>query len=416
MSSDDERVPTPRDHRAAVRNERRDLLQAPSHGLGRADIIRSRSPSPAAIAQGTFEFPPIDPPRPEEEQFEDASAPISNDNMSLSVDDIIKIATASAKAAAQEMAASIQAPTPDAEAPAAASAATTSSSNNHIKKVELPNFDKKNIHTWIRRVEAAFGRAGVTLAKDKFFFIEAKLDVHLNPKINEFLCGESTDETWDTFLEYLQEEYGRTKEQQAALFLKGIPRDNLRPTQHLAKIKDLIKDIELSDLIKEMVLLDLPSTVRQTLAERPDLSAEAAAKAADCYFDKDGRPKHNTGTASVNNVDQCPGLVDTEDEGDQINAIPRGKFRGGFNARGRGRHQRSQQPQRNFTPAFSESQTATNKPKSDVNKKPSLRQICRFHLQFGEKAFNCEPGCQYKPKSQQSQNSQSGNGTAGRRM
>ena len=335
--------------------------------------------------------------------------------MSLSVDDIIKIATASAKAAAQEMAASIHAPAPNADALATASAATTSSSNNHIKKVELPSFDKKNIHTWIRRVEAAFGRAGVTLAKDKFFFIEAKLDVNLNPKINEFLCGDLTDETWDTFLESLQEEYGKTKEQQAALFLKGIPRDNLRPTQHLAKIKDLTKDIELNDLIKEMVLQELPSTVRQTLAERPDLSAEAAAKAADCYFDRDGRPKHNAATASVSNVDQCPGLVDTEDEGEQINAIPRGKFRGGFNGRGKSRYPKPQQQQRNFTPAFSDSQNATNKPKTDVNKKTSLRQICRFHLQFGEKAFNCEPGCQYKAKSQQSQNSQSGNGTAGRR-
>ena len=406
---------TPRDDRASARDERRGHLQVPQVGLGRAELIRSRSPSPSAIAPGAFQFPEQQQQQTQEEQFDDATASSSNSNMSLSVDDIIKIATASAKAAAQEMAASMNAPNPDAEAQATAAAPTTSSSNNHIKKVELPSFDKKNIHTWIRRVEAAFGRAGVTLAKDKFFFIEAKLDVNLNPKVNEFLCGESTDETWDTFLEYLQEEYGKTKEQQAALFLKGIPRDNLRPTQHLAKIKDLIKDIELNDLIKEMVLQELPSTVRQTLAERPDLSAEAAAKAADCYFDKDGRPKHSVGTASVSNVDQCPGLVDTEDEADQINAIPRGKFRGGFNGRGRNRQQRSQQPQRNFTPAFSDSQNATNKPKTDVNKKPSLRQICRFHLQFGEKAFNCEPGCQYKPKNQQSQNSQSGNGTAGRR-
>ena len=81
--------------------------------------------------------------------------------------------------------------------------------------------------------------------------------MNLNPKVNEFLCGESTDGTWDQFLEYLQDEYGKTKEQQVALFLKGIPRDGLRPTQHLAKIKDLIKDIQLNDLIKEMVLKDL---------------------------------------------------------------------------------------------------------------------------------------------------------------
>ena len=242
MQNDDR---TPRDDRALAREERRGHLQVPSIGLGRGDLIRSRSPSPAAADPGAFQFPPQpQQQQPQNDQFDDAPATTSNSNMSLSVDDIIKIATASAKAAAQEMAATIRAPAAD-DGAAAAAATTSTSSNNHIKKVELPTFDKKNIHTWIRRVEAAFGRAGVSLAKDKFFFIEAKLDVNLNPKINEFLCGESTDETWDQFLEYLQDEYGKTKEQQASLFLQGIPRDNLRPTQHLSKIKDLIKDIEL---------------------------------------------------------------------------------------------------------------------------------------------------------------------------
>ena len=400
---------TPREDRAAARDERRTHLQVPSSGFGRADLIRSRSPSPAASAPGAFQFPPLQQPQPEDNQFDDALASTSNSNMSLSVDDIIKIATASAKAAAQEMAASIRAPAADADADAAAAATATTSASNHIKKVELPTFDKKNIHTWIRRVEAAFGRAGVVLPKDKFFFIEAKLDVNLNPKINEFLCGDSTEETWDAFLEYLQEEYGRTKEQQAALFLKGIPRDSLRPTQHLAKIKDLTKDIELDDLLKEMVLKDLPTSVRQTLAERPGLSADAAAKAADCYFDKDGKPKHSHEAASVSNIIDCPGLVDTEDESEQVNAIGRNKFAG--NNRGRNR-----KPfQRNFTPAFSDkSQSVPRGNAAGPSKPQNLKQVCKFHLQFGEKAYNCEPGCQYKAKSQQN-SAPTGNGTAGRR-
>ena len=171
----------------------------------------------------------------------------------LSVEDLVRIATESAQAAARVLAAA----TP----PQPAAPDTATSASNAIKKVELPNFDKKNIHTWIRRVEAAFGRAGVVTAKDKFFFIEAKIDVNLNPKVNEYLCGDSTNEKWDEFLEYLQTEYGNSKEQQASLFLRGIPRDGLRPTQHLAKIKDITKDITIDDLIKEMVLRDLPSSV-----------------------------------------------------------------------------------------------------------------------------------------------------------
>ena len=405
---------TPRDDRATAREGRRGHLEVPSSGLGRADLIRSRSPSPSATAPGAFQFPPQQLPQPETEQFADALASTSNSNMpDLSVDDIVKIATASAKAAAQEMAATLRAPAADPDAPAAAAA--TTSANNHIKKVELPSFDKKNIHTWIRRVEAAFGRAGVVTPNDKFFFIESKLDVNLNPKINEYLCGESTEEKWDEFLEYLQNEYGRTKEQQAALFLNGIPREGLRPTQHLAKIKDLTKDIGLDDLLKEMVLKDLPKGIKQSLAERTTLTAEEAANAADHYFDKDGRPKHENSAANVNNVDDVPGLVDTEDEGEQINAIQRGKFRGAQSYRGKQRQFRPQQAQQKaFTPAFSNPPANNYRKPQGQSKNSSLQQICRFHRNFGDKAFNCEPGCQFKTKPQQGGNP-TGNGQAGRR-
>ena len=331
----------------------------------------------------------------------------------LTVDEIVQIATASAKAAAQELAATMRpAPEPD----AAAATAATAQASSCVKKVELPPFDKKNIHTWIRRVEAAFGRAGVTTAKDKFFFIEAKLDVSISPKINEFLCGESNDQTWDNFLSHLQDEYGKTKEQQASQFLRGIPRDNLRPTQHLAKIKDAIKDIELDDLIKEMVLKDLPASVRQSLAERTNLSSAEAAKAADHHFDKDGRLKHDVNTASVNNVNKvnhvndCPGLVDTEDEADAINAIGGQRFKG----RNRGGFRKFTPQQKPFTPAFQDKPKfqAPNNNRNNAERKPSSL-LCRFHVQFGEKAKNCEPGCQFKKQQQGS--APAGNGTAGRR-
>ena len=97
--------------------------------------------------------------------------------------------------------------------------------------------------------------------KDKFFFVESKLDVNLNPKVNEFLFGPATAATWAEFLDYLRVEYARSKEQQASTFLDGICRDGLRPSQHLARIRDLTKDISLDDLLKEMVLRDLPPSV-----------------------------------------------------------------------------------------------------------------------------------------------------------
>ena len=177
---------TPRDARASSRDQRRHLQIV----ANRLERIRSRSPSPSPSAPPKSPSPPKRSTQEvEDEQFQAAMAYAMP---GLSVDDIVKIATASAQAAAREFA---MANPPTAAAPPTPSASQT------IRKVELPQFDKNNIHTWIRRVEAAFGRAGVTGAKDKFFFIEAKLDVNLNPKINEYLCGESTDASWDAFLQ-----------------------------------------------------------------------------------------------------------------------------------------------------------------------------------------------------------------------
>ena len=59
---------TPRDDRAAAREQRRHL-QLPNP-LGRAELLRSRSPSPAPVgANNAFNFPPA---APEPEQFVDA--------------------------------------------------------------------------------------------------------------------------------------------------------------------------------------------------------------------------------------------------------------------------------------------------------------------------------------------------------
>ena len=339
----------------------------------------------------------------EEEQFRDAlSAPTSN-MPDLTVDDIVRIATASAQAAARELATRNPSATPEAAAAA----------SHTVKKVELPTFDKANIHTWIRRVEAAFGRAGVTTAKDKFFFIESKIDVNLNPKINEFLCGDSTEAKWDEFLEYLQNEYGRSKEQQAALFLRGIPREGLRPTQHLAKIRDLTKDVTLDDLVKEMILRDVPPSICQSLAERTNLTPDDAAKAADHYFDKDGNPKHKAAASTINNISNPPEMADVGDDSETINAVNRNKFRG-LPSHSNG-HQ-SRPAARTFTPAFSNAPRYTapqgnRNHNRQQNRSSTLQRICKYHLDFGERAVKCEQGCQFKKHGV----SQSGNGAAGRR-
>ena len=97
--------------------------------------------------------------------------------------------------------------------------------------------DAKHINRWINRLLAAYQRAGVVPAKDKFAFLESTFDVAANPKINQFLYGTNTDADWDLFLAYLKEEYGKTQWQRAALLITEYPRQGLRPTQYMAQMK-----------------------------------------------------------------------------------------------------------------------------------------------------------------------------------
>ena len=135
------------------------------------------------------------------------------------------------------------------------------------KKPELPPFDPKHVNRWIDRVRAAYQRAGVTLAKDKFAFLESTFEVAANPRINQFLYGTNTDEEWKKFMTFLKEEYGRTKRQKASLLITEFPRQGLRPSQYMALLNEETEGISLDDVKKEHLLKSLPPRVRELLGK-----------------------------------------------------------------------------------------------------------------------------------------------------
>ena len=80
------------------------------------------------------------------------------------------------------------------------------------KKPSLPAFYQKNIDIWIWRVESA----------KKFSYLEEKIAVDLDPKINSYLFGDATEEKWKELLSYLRKQYGQTNRQQASKVIKGV--------------------------------------------------------------------------------------------------------------------------------------------------------------------------------------------------
>ena len=196
--------------------------------------------------------------------------------------------------------------------------AATPAAANKRKRPELPAFDKSNIHIWIQRVESAYAREDVTDAKQKFAFLESIIGVNLGPTINNFMFGEATAENWTAFLDHLKDTYGPTKEARCSVYLDGVKRNGLRPTDHLALIQDRAKDVSIDDLQKQLIIRELPMDVKKLVQDKvASLDAAATATLADAHFSKDGQPLNNT--PSISNVTQRPPPQQVAHHGENFN-------------------------------------------------------------------------------------------------
>ena len=373
MSSD-------RDSRAAAKDERHNL-QVPhlniDHGLGRAGLLRSRSPSPAAPAPppGVFNFPP--PPIPG--QFENAMA--TEEQLAALREQLRREVRAELRNETAATAAGI----PDAIR----------------KKPEIPPFDKAHVEIWIKRTENAFIRANITATNEKFAFLETKFPVGYDPRIDEYLYGDATPENWTAFLDYLRKEFGPTKQQRTAIFLDGFKREGRKPSQYVAALNDKTKEVTIDDIKKEMLIREMPVDVRRMLQERFEtMSLTEAAKVADSYFDAEGRPRHSSqSTNGVNAIHASLENLSLDDEND-INAVPRR-----FQPRNRFRNQQrrkndppSATPAPNSRSGTPSSAPERGKPPQSARREykgPStVQRLCKYHVQFGDEARTCEKGCE----------------------
>ena len=285
------------------------------------------------------------------------------------------------------------------------------------RKPELPPFDKNSIEKWIRRVESSYIRSGITLAREKFAFVESKFPVDEDPAVDEFLFGPPTDENWDAFTAYLRQRYGKTKRQKVSAILEPIKMDGRTPSQYFAKLKQSYDDITLDDIVKEICVRQLPVDVQQTICKDTEkLSAKEMMSFADRYYNPDGSRLHKK-PPSVNVIKQTTNPTPSQfsqpfnddnhndDESIDVNAI-----------RGRGSFQRSQQNGFGNNNGRSKSRgrfgnnnnnnggqgsggfNNNNNGGGQKNGKQNDPSLCFYHNMYGEKARKCDFGCR-KSKS-----------------
>ena len=378
-------------------------------------------------------------------EFENAEktscSPAPTPTMSLSPSSVEELRAAAAAA--------IEAANAATAALAAASGLVTqqsaqqSAQQSRVRKPDLPEFDPKNVEVWLKRIQSAFDRAGIVLPRDKFAFLESKFAVGSNPSIDAFLYGPATAEAWQSFVSYLQEEYGRTVRQEAQYLRGQFSRDGRKPSQMLAHMKEKTKRVTIDDIHKEIIISSLPANVQHMMSERvKDLTAEEAAAVADRYFDQDGRPLHAS-SPNIQLVDapqvEATHAGDDDDyfKGAEVNAIRgrRGNFRGGFrnngnrssgsfnnnfNGRGGGQHRTPPNASSSFHNNFQRggkhqappnfSSTSSAAASSGASSKSPI--VCMQHQRYGDRTYSCQQGCSRWNDFRQRQ---AGNANAGNR-
>ena len=296
------------------------------------------------------------------------------------------------------------------------------------RKPDLPAFDKSAIEIWIRRVESAYIRAGITRAVEKFAFVESKFAVNEDPAVDKFLFGEPSDANWSSFCEYLKKRYGKTKKQRVSAILEPAQLDGRTPLQYLAKLEQNIEGIALDDIKKEICLRQLPNDVQQLICKATEsMNAEETMRYAESYFNPDGTRLHkkpptvnaikpvgnhsnsngnNNSNGSNNNNDSVTystPFVDEENETD-VNAI---RGRGNF-ARGRQNggnfgnnnnnngynNSRSKSRGRSFGNNNNNGYNRNNNNNNNASaSRPQDPTLCFYHNQFGDRAKKCDIGC-----------------------
>lgn len=301
------------------------------------------------------------------------------------------------------------------------------------KKPELPPFDSRNVLIWIRRVEAAYSRVGVVEPKDKFAWMESMFQVKLDPQIDAFLyTNNNTAENWNDFISYLKLQYGPTMRQKAQKLMGEIPRHDLKPSQFLLQLKDDVKEVTVDHILKEHVLKSIPPRIREIMGKEVEgMSAEEVAKAADDFFDRQGRPVEKSST-QVNLVASLPptpssstppstthssssftAAFSDEDDSD-INFVRRGGNRGFDRGRSNNRGPRSRSRPGFSRPPNASSSGHSSNDQSAASSSSFASGTCRWHRRFGDKSRKCVAECPLYKSFTAAQ--KQGNGQGGRRM
>jgi hypothetical protein len=260
----------------------------------------------------------------------------------------------------------------------------------HHPHLKIPAFWSSNPEAWFAMVEGQFVLKGVTQDTLKFYHVLGSLPETAVRGLGDLMRGPPPEDAYTQLRTRLLAAHTLTEFQRMEKLLAAQALGGQKPSDMLHDLVQFCPDGEAQTRIFRYLFLQrLPTEIRIILAEDRDSTLAALAARADQLWAHSTRQPHD---AAVNAVLE-------EENHDTIAAISHPHSRGGGRGRGRGGQSRPFRGRGGggAPPASTAAAApADGNPNAPAKLARQTSGLCRFHWQFGDKAYSCRSPCSWQ--------------------
>lgn len=244
--------------------------------------------------------------------------------------------------------------------------------------VKPPPFWKTNPSLWFLRLEAQFSLAKITCETTKFNHVVAAIDADILTTVSDIVCNPPVDQPYEKLKKQLIESHSESEESRIRTLLRGVELGDFRPSQLLARMRNLAGSTVGEPLLKSLWLARLPPTTRSIVGALSDALPQLAT-VADKIHDLSASSQINTvskeSTPQTSLEAQIAQLTQKVNElAMQVNRRSRSNERNS----GSSNRQRSRSRRRFQEPTDG---------------------LCFYHTNFGKKARKCKSPCSWRQEN-----------------
>ena len=151
--------------------------------------------------------------------------------------------------------------------------------------LKLPPFYTQNAEFWFVFCESQFLLKSITADATKFAHVVTSLPEEAASRIRKKITNAPSEGKYEYLKHHLLKEFSLSKTERAAALLDLSGLGDMKPSQLLSRMEDLLPDDEEKNfLFRELFLRQLPSDVRAHLADKEEMDLDNLALEADRFY------------------------------------------------------------------------------------------------------------------------------------